>query len=237
MNAQNTLPALLSSLRQQTDKSFECVVIDGGSSDDTVEMIRSARDIVTYSVSERDGGIYDAINKGVRACGANHYVVVGADDTLMPDAIARFRQAAIVTGADIVVADVAIGDTIKRGFHRQRAWLGHPAMITSHSVGTLIRRSLHDRFGFYSLAYPLLADGLFLKRAFASADVVVKAANFLAGRFAPSGQSNLNLDKALCELWQIQLATGENPLLQYLLFQGRLIKNLPAFLKKHSGGA
>jgi glycosyltransferase involved in cell wall biosynthesis len=234
LNSAKDLPRLIASLREQEDRDFEYVVIDGGSSDGTWNVVESARDVITHAVSEPDRGIYDALNKALRAVRTEYYVVAGADDVLYPQAIANFRKMAQQTGADVLVAAVKAGDTIRRGLHVQRAWLGHAAMTTSHSVGMLFRARLHERFGEYPLRYPILADGYFIKRVCTAADVKAVGADFVAGEFGMRGCSSRNLTRVLCESWQIQLDTGESPIVQYLLFQLRLLRNLPRILVRSS---
>ncbi|HEY0339791.1 MAG TPA: hypothetical protein VGC34_03205, partial [Steroidobacteraceae bacterium] len=84
----------------------------------------------------------------------------------------------------------------------------------------------------YSARYPLLADGYFIKRACLDPQVKVVAADFTAGEFGVQGSSSVRRLQTFCELWQIQLATGESPLVQYLLLQGRLLKSLPRLLRR-----
>jgi glycosyltransferase involved in cell wall biosynthesis len=231
-NCGSDLSRLITSLRAQTDRQFDFVVIDGGSSDGTLDVIENSRDLVTHTSCGPDRGIYDALNKGVRALRTDYYVVVGADDTLSPDAIARYKAATSEAVADIVVANVKIGKAIRRGYHPHRGWIGHHAMVTSHSVGMLFRASLHERFGLYSARYPLLADGYFIKRACLDPQVKVVAGDFIAGEFGVQGSSSMRRLQTFCELWQIQIATGESPLVQYLLLQGRLLKSLPRLLRR-----
>jgi glycosyltransferase involved in cell wall biosynthesis len=232
LNSAKDLPRLIDSLRAQVDRNFEVVVIDGGSKDGTWDIVESARDVISYAVSEPDRGLYDALNKALRAVRTEFYLVAGADDVLYPQAVADFRAVAQRTGADVVVAAVKAGDTIRRGLHVGRAWLGHAAMTTSHSVGMLFRTRLHDRFGEYPLRYPILADGYFIKRVCTAEDVKAVAADFVAGEFGMKGCSTRNLTRVLCESWQIQLDTGESPFVQYLLFQLRLLRNLPRILAR-----
>lgn len=219
------LARLIGSLRAQTDRDFDFLVLDGGSADATNEVIASSGDIVTYTSSEPDRGIYDALNKGIRALRTEYYLVAGADDMLFPEAIASYKSAVRDTGADIVVAGVKAGNSIRRGYYPGNAWRGHHKMVTSHSVGMLFRASLHERFGPYSLRYPLLADGWLIKQACTDRSVRTVAGNFIAGEFGLRGSSNMARLQTYREMWQIQLATGENPLVQYLLFQGRLLKH------------
>jgi glycosyltransferase involved in cell wall biosynthesis len=229
LNAAKSLPGLITSLRNQTDADFEYIVIDGASKDGTQDIIASASNIVTYTISEPDHGFFDALNKAIRAVKTDFYIVMGADDLLEPDAIANFKAVAERTSADVVIADVKAGNKIRRGYYPKRRWLGPARMITSHSVGTYMRTNLHDKFGIYSWRFPLLADIFYVKRLCLSPDVKVVAGDFLSGEFAMEGFSNNtnNFVRLLCEYWLVQRETGENPLLQYLLFQLRVLRYLP----------
>ena len=227
LNAAEHFPRLAASLRAQSERAFEFVVFDGASTDGTQEAIRAAGDVVSHTVSEPDEGFYDALNKAVRAVKTDFYVVLGADDRLEPTAIANFKSVAEREAADVVIADVRAGGEIRRGYHPERRWLGPASMFTSHSVGTLLRTRLHARFGMYSRRYPLLADSLYVKRLCLAPDVKVVAGNFVSGEFAMGGFSNRSFVQAACEYWWVQRDTGENPLLQYLLFQLRLLRYLP----------
>ena len=56
----------LASVANQTDKNFEYIVVDGGSTDGSVDVIREYEDYITTWISEKDNGVYDAMNKGAR---------------------------------------------------------------------------------------------------------------------------------------------------------------------------
>jgi glycosyltransferase involved in cell wall biosynthesis len=230
LNVAPVLPRLLSSLRKQTDRSFDFILIDGLSTDDTWQLAQEAKDLVTASLHEADCGVYDALNKAIRRVRSDYYLVMGADDTLYPDAIENYKKVADETGADVIVAGVKVGDRVHHRFHPKRGWLGHSAMIASHSVGMLIRRNIHDVLGEYPMRYPVLADGYIIKKLFSTPTVKVVKGHFVAGEFCSDGLSNRSLIRALCETWQIQMDTGERPVVQYLLFQSRLIKYLPKII-------
>ncbi len=82
MDCANCLLDALDSLRSQKGVDFECIVIDGGSTDGTVDVIKSNEDIITHWVSEPDEGIADAFNKGVRLATGSLVYFLGADDIL-----------------------------------------------------------------------------------------------------------------------------------------------------------
>lgn len=225
-NAASVLRGLIESLRVQTDRNFEWVVVDGDSMDGTVEIIKSAGDVVSKWISEPDCGIYDAMNKAVRAASGEYYLVCGADDRLSFDAIENYRKfVALYPGCDLLVAGVQDGSGYRKGYRPHKRWLGHVAMFTHHSVGTLIKRSLHDIHGHYDSRFAVLADGLFLKKVGTDPQAIVIAADFIAGRFAPGGASGVFLARSLFELWVIQLLTEPSPFLQTGIYIARIIKN------------
>jgi glycosyltransferase involved in cell wall biosynthesis len=225
-NSASTLPALIESLRQQSNRAFEWIVIDGGSSDSTVELLRDAADLVTRWVSEPDFGIYDALNKGLNLARGEFYLVAGSDDTLEHHAIASFSRAATESGADVIAAPVRVDGTVVHP-RTKLSWLrSGPPQVAAHSVGTLIRRSLHDELGLYSKRYPIAADTLFLLEAeragkrFARLDTVT-------GSFGTAGASSADTLGALCESWRASVAVRGRYWLQLPLFVLRLLVNGP----------
>ena len=144
LNSARDLPRLIDSLRAQSDRDFEHVVIDGGSTDGTWDIVGRSRDVVTYAVSEPDRGLYDALNKALRAVRTEYYLVMGADDVLYPAAIANFRAIAQQSNADVVVAGVKTGDRTRRGLHVRRAACACAAGRRASNLVLLARRAADD---------------------------------------------------------------------------------------------
>lgn len=224
-NAASLLPGLITSLRQQSDQDFEWIVVDGASTDGTVELIKEASDILTQYISKPDFSFYHALNKGIALINTEYYLVVGADDRLDPDAIHLYSKTILQSAADIIAASVTMTDkTLKSG--NGKPWLrGASAYISQHSVGTLIRTSLHKQFGLYSNRFPLTADSYFIKCVFASPGIKVEYADFVAGVFATGGMSSADPLLAMTDLYRIQMLTEKSPFLQSALFAWGMIKN------------
>lgn len=224
-NAAAHLPGLIGSLRAQTDRDFEWVVADGASNDGTLALVAEAVDLNPRVSSEPDFGVYDAMNRAIVSATGDYYVVIGADDRFAPDAIANFRAAARESGADIVAAAVlAQGRPIP--IREGRSWLyGAHAFISSHSVGTLVKRELHQKFGYYSNRFSIIADTLFVKRV-CQAGATRHVAAFCAGEYAVDGISNTEVLACLTEGLRVQLLTEKNKYLQIAIFFLRLLKNL-----------
>lgn len=81
------LKACLESIIPQLTEDCELIIIDGGSTDGTNEVITSYGSNISYTISEPDNGIYDAWNKGVKAAKGKWIAFIGADDVLLPNAI------------------------------------------------------------------------------------------------------------------------------------------------------
>lgn len=222
-NAAGALPVLLADLRAQSTRDFEWIVVDGASSDNTLSLLRAASDLPMRFTSSPDFGIYDALNRGIRMARTDYYLVIGADDRLYPEAVAGFLAAIAHDPADVISADVRIGKRIRRAHCRRQGLAGVMAAVSSHSVGSLFRRSLHDRLGYYSHRLPIAADRLFLARILGSGARIVRA-DFVAGEFTLQGTTGTDIPGLLTESYRVELLSGTNRWLATVLLLARLGK-------------
>ncbi|MEN9208190.1 MAG: glycosyltransferase [Gloeomargarita sp. GMQP_bins_120] len=226
-NAAHDLPRLIASLAAQTDQDFEWVVADGVSTDGTLELLEQARQKLQRVVvdSRPDFGIYDALNRAVKLASGEYYLVVGADDMLFPEAIERYKAACVATGADLITAKVLFGDDPRPRGRYFPAWdflWGQKALVSNHAVGLVIRRSLHEHFGYYSRKFPISADQLFIMQAVrGGARVAVQ--DFVAGRFDCGGTSGQDVLGASMELCRVQVLLGRSLFWQTVLLLIRLV--------------
>ncbi|QHF43859.1 hypothetical protein PspS35_08605 [Pseudomonas sp. S35] len=104
-NGAATIEALLLSVINNTYKNIDIIVMDGGSTDETINILRQYDQYIKVWRSERDDGIYDALNKGLALCEAESYVLIlGADDRLL--SLGDVVDAIQVNRADLIVANV-----------------------------------------------------------------------------------------------------------------------------------
>jgi glycosyltransferase involved in cell wall biosynthesis len=222
-NCAAQLPALIQSLRGQSDRDFEWVIADGASTDATLEQLAAAADLRPRIFSQPDFGIYDALNRAVRNATADYYIVVGADDEFQAHAIANFRAAILQSAADVVVANAMYGKycfKVKRG----PSWLvADKSFIVNHSLATAFRRDLHARFGFYSRKFPIAADSLFVLLACRGGATRYEA-GFVAGRIGGGGVSSADWLGSATELFRVQVSVGCAFIPQLGLFLLRILK-------------
>jgi glycosyltransferase len=223
-NAIEHLPNLIECLRNQEDKDFEWVVADGASTDGTLELLKSIDDLNIVITSQEDFGIYDALNRGIKASSGEFYLVMGADDLLYPNAVRDYKDA-IEDGVDIVTATIKIGDGVSTAGARGGSWFAAQfAYISGHAVGSIYRKSLHNKYGYYSRKFPIAADQLFILKSCKSG-AKIKIVDQIVGEHLLVGVSSVDIIGSMSEYYRVQLDVGENKLLQTVLFILRLIKN------------
>lgn len=104
-NAAATLEDTIFSVLNQPYPSVEYIIIDGGSTDGTVDIIKKYAERLGYWVSEPDDGIYDAMNKGIAHAKGDYIYFLGADDTLFPNVLERVAQACKEFPGEIIYGD------------------------------------------------------------------------------------------------------------------------------------
>jgi glycosyltransferase involved in cell wall biosynthesis len=137
-NAEAVLERTLRSVRNQTVRDFEYLVIDGASTDGTLTLVRAAGDVVTRWLSEPDRGIYDAMNKGLAAATGEYVWFLNAGDELHDAQV--IEQFYDHLAAD---ADVYYGDAL---FVREDgSAIGLRSDVTPHRLPTVLTWRDFDR--------------------------------------------------------------------------------------------
>jgi glycosyltransferase involved in cell wall biosynthesis len=233
-NAASHIAILVESLKLQNDMDYEWIIVDGKSTDDTVEIIRQKAEGLNYKlISEQDFGIYDAFNKGINMVGSKYYMVLGADDYLLPDACRILNEKINEKqDFDLCISSIIINNSIVPArWMVDKGYLGAHQIVNSHSVAMLISKHLHDKAGYYSLQYLQCADAFFIKSlaSLEGLEVILNAQPI--GCFTIGGVSTVNVARGLCEGFLIQLKTEKNKLLQFIFFVIRLFKNFFKIIK------
>ncbi len=164
-NAADTIEDTLRSVAVQRYPAIEHIVVGGGSTDVTLEIIECHRDRIATLIAEPDRGIYDAMNKGINAATGDIIGTLNADDVYSDahvlEKIARtFSDPAVgACHADLVYVDRADLDKIIRYWKSrpytdglfEKGWLpAHPTFF--------VRRVLYRRYGGFDLNYRFQAD-------------------------------------------------------------------------------
>ncbi len=157
-NNASHLQKTLNSIFDQKYQNYELIIIDGGSTDGTLDIIKKNENKIDKWISEKDNGIYDAFNKGMKLAEGDYLGFVNSDDILMIDAleilkeyILRFPQVDFFFGAVKKHWGVLYG---YKPWKIRFSW----GFYSSHSTGFFIKSKSAKLVGNYNLKYKYSAD-------------------------------------------------------------------------------
>lgn len=131
-NAEHEIVATLQSVKEQTFTEYEYIIIDGASKDKTLEVISQSSVTPTHLISERDKGIYDAMNKALALAKGEYLMFLNAGDSLYSsDTLQRIAEVAKNENPDVIYGDTAIVDADRNYLHPRK--LRPPKNLTSSS--------------------------------------------------------------------------------------------------------
>jgi glycosyltransferase involved in cell wall biosynthesis len=164
-NSVNTISETIKSVLAQKYAGIEYIIVDGGSTDGTINLINSFGTAISKFISEPDKGIYDAINKGIKLATGDIVGILNSDDFFINDEIiGKVADSFKNDDIDAVIGDVRFVDRFdtskvvryysSKNFTIPKFKLGYmPAHPTFYA-----RRELFEQFGYYKTGYSIAAD-------------------------------------------------------------------------------
>jgi len=186
-NTINDLKKLYQHLLTFDKNKFIWIIIDGQSNDGTQQFFLNIINNWLIFKSEKDYGIYDAINKAIEKFITNNdfYVVSGSDD--LPDVDNLFFSINN-TNSDIILGQVEFPQKkIKYPFLSLSNY--SKSSMSFHSVGTIIKKDVHNKIGIYSTNFRTVSDELFFQNALRNSTIVISTSNLIFGFYSNSGLS------------------------------------------------
>ena len=227
INIEKTIKSVIS----QKNQDIEYLLIDGKSSDRTLQRAKKFRNKIDKIISSKDKGIYDAMNIGIKNSSGKYIGFCNSGDLLKKDSlkiITKFLKKDI----DILFATVKRNYTgeyiIKSGYNLNRLKYNFD-FATSHSTGFYIKKNFHNKIGLYDLSFKCSADYDFYLRLFKLKNLKVASTNRnnIIGEVQSGGfSSTLTPVEHLKEETKIRFKNKQNILLIALIFINALIKIL-----------
>ena len=163
-NAAETIADTMASIRSQTHPDIEYIIVDGGSTDETLSIIEQNSDVVSLLLTGPDDGMYHAANKGIIAATGEIIGMLNADDFYADSDVLTDVAASMKEGTDAVYGDLHYVDRE----HPQtvtRNWISGPYDKESFLSGWMpphptffIRKSAYDTYGLFRLDFESAAD-------------------------------------------------------------------------------
>lgn len=190
-NSEKTISQTIESLLNQKFTDFEYIIIDGNSKDKTIEIIKSYSKIfeekgIRYKyISEKDKGIYDAMNKGIKLSRGNLIGIINSDDWYENDALENIMQIYKEKEPDIIYGLLrVIGENDKpekiEGFYNTNGIGVHPTVF--------IKKEVYNKYGLFDLKYKLASDTELLMRL-SKQNLKVEMIEKIISNFRNTGES------------------------------------------------
>lgn len=203
-NSAKYLEDCINSVINQQYADIEHIIVDGGSTDGTIDIIKKYKDHIAQWVSEKDDGMYDAINKGMRMATGDIIGTLNSDDTLSsPSVIDEIVKAFIEQKVDSVYGDLVYIDP-ENTQKIIRVWKGVPYKRSRYKMGWMpahptfyFRRKLLDQLGGYETHYYTASDYEFMARYLYYYRVSSYYIPKLIVRMRTGGMSNVSIYKRL----------------------------------------
>lgn len=199
LNSERTIEQTIQSVIHQDDGDYEYIIIDGNSTDRTLEIISKYNDEVSLVVSEADGGIYDAMNKGIALSTGDVIGIINSDDWYEPGAFQEVRKCfqdshteAVYGNLHLIYKNGQIETSIPDDISNMRCQMEipHPTVF--------IRREAYEKYGAFDKTYQIAADYELMLRLYVNG-VNFRYMNMALANFRFGGISSKKEEAALKE--------------------------------------
>ncbi len=199
LNSEQTIEQTIQSVVNQKDDNCEYIIVDGASKDNTLAIIGKYKDVIDKVVSEPDGGIYDAMNKGIALASGEIIGIINSDDWYEPEVFTAVRKCFQDSNADIVYGNLNLiypdgnqyilkpGDIEKLRYQME---VPHPTVF--------IKREIYKKFGGFSTTYDISSDYDLVLRLYVNG-VKFEHLDKVIANFRMGGISNRKEEKCIEE--------------------------------------
>ena len=158
-NGEKHLEKTIESILTQTYDNVEYIIIDGGSNDGTLDIIKKYEDQIDYWVSEKDNGIYDAMNKGLTLSIGEIIGILNADDVYTSEAVRISVNALIEQNVDYSVGTIlkVPSNIFFHPIFPLETGKIYQGMMYPH-IASFIRRNIYKNVGLFNTSYKIAAD-------------------------------------------------------------------------------
>ena len=229
------LEKTIKSVINQTFKDFEYIVIDGASTDDSVNVIKKYADTITKWVSEPDTGIYNAMNKGTHLAQGEYCLYINSGDFLAADDVLEKAFSKNFT-EDIVSCNLEL-------FDKQKTYLQKPPTqislftFTNGSLphpSTFIKRKLLEEIGGYKESYRIVSDWCFFLEAMIIRNCNYRTIDIVLSKFNCFGISSTNKQKRIDETNDYLTQKFPKIMVDYTPFEDEAVYNVMRWAHSHS---
>lgn len=192
-NNQEGLKRTIESVQKQQASLFEFLVIDGGSTDKSIDIIQRYADGIDYWISEKDRGVYDAMNKGILQARGTYIIFMNSGDTFASSSVLGDVKGDLTTR----MYDLVYGNIIYQGktiTYTPKLGLYYMLHIGISHQSVFIKKELFDKTGLYDLTYKITADSCHLILCLVRHRASSLYVNMVIADIEPDGMSTQAVD-------------------------------------------
>lgn len=189
-DSEKTIQNTILSVINQTYNDFEYIIIDGVSTDGTLDIIEKYRDKISTVISEPDSGLYDAMNKGIKVASGDYLFFLNSDDELLHDNI--LELASNNSGAELLYGDLAVLNKNTGSFSIQKHNKLNKIYLMKNTPcqpATFYKREVFDKYGYFDTNYKIVSDHEWFLRVFLKHKITAEYLNFPVNVFNIGGIS------------------------------------------------
>lgn len=163
-NSADTIEDAILSVLNQKNIDLEYIIIDGGSTDGTMDIINKYKDKIVRIISEKDNGVYDAMNKGIALATGDVVGIINSDDfyrndNILEEVAGSFREGADAVYGDLLYVSRSAKDKIVRNWkageydpkNLKRGWIPpHPTFF--------VKKEAYQKYGVYNADFKIAGD-------------------------------------------------------------------------------
>ena len=211
-NSEATLEETIKSVISQNYPDLEYIIVDGLSQDGTLDIVEKYREHISVVISEKDNGISDAFNKGIRAATGDVIGIINSDDLLMPDAL---NKVAAMMEED---TDVVYGKAYRLYEDGStRPYLPRDLKIFTYKMplvhpSTFVKKSAYEKHGVFNVDYRYCMDRAVLYKMYQGGAKFQYIDEFLTYYRMGGKSDNQYWNGTLKEGERISIDFGMNPL-------------------------
>ena len=233
LNNEIYLEETIESVLNQTYKNFEYIIIDGGSTDRSVEIIKKYENKIDYWISEKDNGIYDAFNKGMELANGEFIGIINSDDVYKINALEIInKNIFFYKNPDFIFGSVKKHWGVLHGYKPKKIYYSW-GFYSSHSTGFFLSRNAAEITGKYDLQYKYHADYDYFYRLIVKKKLrgCATTKDEITGIFRRGGfSSKISFCKLFFEEIKIRLNHKQNIFLIAVIFSYKILKNFNKIL-------
>ena len=229
LNGVKTLEETIQSITRQTYPNIEYIIIDGGSTDGTLDIIKKYENFIDYWVSEQDKGIYDAWNKAIKVFWGDYVGFLGSGDTFFYDSIKSYVDYILINSrVDYISSKVELYNKRPlRIIGSKWEWNKFKKFMNVAHVGSLHSRNLFSVHGLFKTTFRIAGDYEFLMRV--GNNLAAGFIDKVTARMEINGVSSNNYD-VFFEVVKIKITHTQRSKL--IIYFEAVIAILKRFLRK-----